>query len=228
MPAAAPALVSAPEDGIWRVGRGDDPLAPRRPLPHTLLSTKTGNRFDSSDDKYAILYFSSTLEGCFGETLARFRPSLTVMAEIADEWRKLGFMEVGAVPREWRQRRTCVKVSVPDGVQFLDLENRATLEFLRHDLALGLSSLGHQDLDISTIRGPDRRVTRLIGSWAYLATDESGMGLGGIRYFSRIDSEWELWAVFDDVPIKPLETRPVLLEMQEMKTVAAGFGLTVH
>ena len=51
---------------------------------------------------------------------------------------------------------------------------------------------------------------------------------GGIRYLSRIDSSWELWAVFWDVQIDPVETRPIEREMEPLRKIAAEFDLTVH
>ena len=78
------------------------------------------------------------------------------------------------------------------------------------------------------VRGQDRRVTRLIASWAYKTAMEDGGFFAGIRYLSRIDSDWELWAVFDDVPIEPVGTRPILRETDELREIAADFGLTVH
>ena len=223
-----PATVQAPAAGLWRVGCGDDPLAVRRPDPNTLFSTTTGNRFDSAEGLFGVLYFATNLEGCFGETLVGFRPSLPMVALVEEEWRERGFMDVGSVPQEWRLRRSSVKVQVGTDSPFLDIESRQTHQFLRGELALGLSSLGYQDLDVSMVRGPDRRVTRLIASWAYKFMPEDGVSFAGIRYLSRIDTKWELWAVFNDVPIEPVETRPILPQTDELRKVANEFGLIVH
>ncbi len=229
MATSQPATCRVPSTGIWRIGRGNDPLEVRRPDPSTLMSARTGNRFDSPTGTYGVLYFATDLRACFGETLSRFRPSLAMQALVAAEWRKLGFMEVGAVPREWRQRRTAVQVVLEDEWNFVDVEARSTHQYLRRELALGLSALGYQDLDVSTVRGPDRRVTRLISDWAYNARDDVGNALfGGIRYCSRLDTGWELWAVFGDVELQPVDSKPILLESPELQEVAAEFGLTIH
>ena len=226
--AAEPRWVHAPPDGIWRVGRGDNPLTLRLPDEGTLASSTNGNRFDSPEASYGVLYFASTLEGCFVETLARFRPSPEVAAIVRDEWQTLHFMEVGAVPWEWRQRRTSVKVGVSATARFLDIEHLDTHQFLRNELALGLAALGQRDLDVSTVRGPDRRVTRLISNWAYHArTPEGEPTYDGIRYLSRIGSDWELWAVFQGVPLEPIEIRPIERETPELSSIAAKFGLTI-
>jgi len=40
-----------------------------------------GNRFDGPDGYYRVLYASSRRLACFVETLARFRPDITLLAE---------------------------------------------------------------------------------------------------------------------------------------------------
>jgi len=148
---------------------------------------------------------------------------------VEDEWRERGFMEVGAVSQEWRQRRTAVRVQVDPGWKFLDVETSATIEHLRRVLALGLSALEVDDLDISNIRGKDRRVTRLISNWAFHAKgDDGGPHYGGIRYQSRLDSGWECWAVFHDVDVTPVGTQPLLKRTPELLEIAQLFGLTIH
>ncbi len=223
-----PATVEAPRGGLWRVGRGADPLAVRLPRRRTLLSSMSGNRFDSANSSFGVLYFGTSLTVCFGETLARFRPSPSVLAEVSEDWQKEGFMLVGAVPAEWRQRRTAVRVLVPEDAVLLDIESVHTHQFLRTELALGLSELGYNDLDVGLIRGHDRRITRLIAGWAYSAHDNGVPIYSGIRYLSRVCSDWECWALFDDVDIEAVETLPIQLEMRELREVADTFELIVH
>jgi hypothetical protein len=136
-------VVKAPRNGVWRVARGPDPLAFRVPLLREELDNpRAGNRFDSPLAQHSVLYFGTTLEACFGETLARFRPDLELLAQIRDEWEELGFMPGGEVPRDWRQRRTAVRVrfpanppEFPHGIQFVDVEALATRQALRSELA---------------------------------------------------------------------------------------------
>ena len=66
------------------------------------------NRFDARSYDYGVLYFGSTLQACFAETLARLRPSVKLLALVEDEWRRAGFMDAGSVPADWRQRLTAV------------------------------------------------------------------------------------------------------------------------
>ncbi len=223
-----PATAQAPGGGIWRVGRGADPLAIRQPARDTLISSMSGNRFDSAIGGFGVLYFGTTLSVCFGETLARFRPSPGVLAEVSEDWQTQGFMLVGAVPAEWRQRRTAVRVQLPEDAIFLDIESVDTHQFLRTKLALGLSELGYNDLDVAMIRGRDRRITRLIAGWAFSAHTEGHPIYAGIRYLSRVCSDWECWAVFHDVDIVAVETVPIQREMRELREVADTFDLVVH
>ncbi|CCG05718.1 RES family NAD+ phosphorylase [Blastococcus saxobsidens] len=222
-----PASVFAPPDGIWRVGRGDAPHLPRRPAD----GTAGDNRFDSQDGTFNVLYFATTLDGCFGETLARFRPAPHLRTLLQADWRTNGFMEVGAIPADWRFHRTAVRVVEAQApLPFLDIDAVETLQFLRYELALGLGSLGVHDLDTSVVRGGDRRITRLISSWTYNATDpETGeSSYAGIRYASRLNSQWECWAVFDRVPLLPLEFIPITPDMPSLRTIAQLFDLRVH
>lgn len=223
-----PATVAAPER-MWRIGRGSEPLTVRRCDPADATSPYCGNRFDSATGDYDVLYFGTTLDACFGETLARLRPSTAVIALVHEEWEQRGFMAVGAVPADWRTRRTAVAVALGgDPLPFLDAEHPDTHTFLRKELALGLSALGYQDLDVAVMRGSDRRVTQLVSEWVYRQVDESGARrYTGIRYVSRVSSEWECWAVLGDVELVPLETKPITLDMPALQRVAAQFELQV-
>ena len=224
---SGPHVVGAPRDGLWRVARGDDPLAPPPSIHGT--STSGANRFDPLTVDTDVLYFGTDLETCFGETLARLRPSLKVLSVVADEWEERGFMVPGTVAADWRQRRSAVHVRLPADAQFLDVESAVTHQFLRTELALGLSSLGLHDLDVAAVRGPDRRVTRLIADWAYMADDGGEPLYAGIRYESRIRSGWECWALFDDddLELEVVEILPLTPDMPALQEVARLFGLRV-
>jgi hypothetical protein len=233
------AFSAPPKGGIWRVGRDPDPLAASKSLGSSELpKAGTGNRFDSASGGYGVRYFATTLDGCFGETLARFRADPVLSKVIGDEWQELGFMNVGDIPADWRQRRTAVRVSFPEGeqnakfprgIQFLDIESVETREALREDLAQLLAYYGYPDLDVALVRGRDRRLTRYISQWVFEQTDEAGNPLyAGIRYLSRLNTDWELWAVFDDVEMKELERRPIRREDASYQRIAKLYGLIPH
>jgi hypothetical protein len=228
--------VAAPDEGVWRGGRPPDPPPASPPLPPSQLDQPTtGNRFDSPTGAYRALYFATTLDGCFGETLARFRPDPTIRALVRAEWAELGFMNVGDVPADWRQRRIAVHATFPTqdafahGVQFLDVESLETREALREEMASLLAFYNLKDLDVATVRGGDRRITRYIGQWAYDQRTEDGLArFAGVRYLSRLNTDWECWAVFDDVPIVELNRKPILPTDEALLRIAKSYSLTTH
>jgi hypothetical protein len=72
-------------------------------------------------------------------------------------------------------------------------------------------------------------VTRYISQWAFEQADEVGRPLfAGIRYLSRLNTEWECWAVFDDVEMKELERRPIRREDASYQRIAKLYGLIPH
>ena len=103
---------------------------------------------------YGVLYFGTNLEACFGGTLARLQPSLELLALVKDEWEQFGFMATGTIAADWRQRRTAVHDRVPSDLKFVDVESSLTHQALRKEVALGLSSIGLMDLDVSTVPRP--------------------------------------------------------------------------
>lgn len=229
-PATQVDAVGLPEDGVWRVGPATDPYAVTGSLTaDELNSPKAGHRFDSPLCNYGVLYFATQLKGCFGETLARFRPDTKLVAAIGDDWRSNGFMNPGEIPRDWRIRRLAVRVgSQYNGLAFLDVESAKTRQVLQQELATFLAALGVPDLDVAAIRGGDRRITRLVSLWAWSRVDEAGQPVfAGIRYLSRLNTEWECWALFDRSPTIEIERLPILREMQELQEVARLWKLRV-
>lgn len=160
---SGPRVVEPPRSGLWRVGRSPDPLHFGDPLDPDLLDSPTaGNRFDSPTQDYRVCYFATSVEACFGETLARFRPS-PALAVVAQED---GFMGVGEVPADWRHRRLAVRVMPSPSerlaaIRFLDVEAAPTRAVLRSELGDLLAYHGYADkLAILTTRGGRRRSRR--------------------------------------------------------------------
>jgi hypothetical protein len=225
-----PKVVEPPKSGLWRVGRSPDPLRFSDPLdPDLLESRATGNRFDSPTGDYRVCYFATTLDGCFGETLSRFRPD-PGLSSIADEEE---FMALGEVPADWRHRRLAVRVvptpsdTVP-AIRLLDIESAETRAVLREELGKLLAFYGYSDLDVPTVRGGDRRITRWIGRWVYEQRDANDrMKFAGIRYLSRLSSEWECWALFENVALDEQERRPIPRDDEALLRIADLYRLTV-
>lgn len=211
---------------LWRVGKSDDPFRLHQPAPVDPTDPSAGNRFDSYIGDYEVLYFGTSQEACFGETLADFRsdPKLTF---IKDEWEERGFMMLGGVPADWRLQRIVVQASVAwEPVRLLNVENGDVLALLWRELGPTLTMLGHDRLDIDVIRGPDRRVTRLISQWAYGQNDVDGAPMfDGVRFLSCHDTDWECCAVFGHVPLNEEERESILLENPALQQVAKRYGL---
>ncbi len=211
---------------MWRVARRAGPLRPSAISPSDATLPRAGNRFDVPG--IGVVYLATDLEGCFAETLARFRPTTSTMvrdaatADAADQH----LMEPGTVPAEWRERRTAVRVTCPDDVLFIDVEDPATHTHLARVLADELQRLHINNLDVAAVRGNDRRLTRLIAQWAYQPEGAVNQGYAGIRYRSRL-GDWECWAVFDDVRLEQVEQRPIGENDTALVAIATAFGLRV-
>ncbi len=189
-PSFAVAEVDAPVDGLWRIGRAEAPLASSRVSGEQLGRPGAGHRFDAVD--HGTRYFASTLEACFGEILATHRPTPALAHLVADDWQQSRWLAPARLPADWRARRVTVHIAgVADlpARPFLDAEAAATHQVLRLALADQLAELGHRDLDVAAIRGPDRRLTRLVASWAWAQRDRNGQPrYAGLRYLSRLNT----------------------------------------
>jgi hypothetical protein len=220
-----------PRGGVWRVGRAQEPI--RFPDPLTgkdLEDPHAGSRFDSPTEAFRTCYFTTDPRASFGEKLANFRPN-PELVEAADE---AGFMGVGQVPADWRHQRVLVRVDFEPtesrpSLHFLDVEARSTRGHLEKELARILASYDLTELDVPTVRGGDRRITRWIAKWAFDQRDEDDRGAyAGIRYLSRLDTNWECWAVFDDVGIGEIKREPITHQNPDLLSIARSFDLTVH
>lgn len=223
------AVRQLPSAGVWRVGPTTDPYETHPPLTaEDLNNPKVGNRFDSPVGSYSVLYFGTTLQVCFGEVLARFRADPGLAELVKGEWSDRSFMAPGTVPADWRHRRSAVRAETQNSVDFLDVESLVTRRTLGKVLAVPLAAYEVTDLDVSAIRTGDRRVTRLISGWAWSKVDTHGAPrYGGVRYLSRLNSDWECWALFDRTPTRELARRAIGRNMPELQEIANLYELTV-
>lgn len=168
------------------------------------------NRFDDPEhgkgdpepDLFRVIYCASSRAGAFGETIARFRKSLRLLSQLADIEDDEPFdpeLEGGSLPEEWRLNRRIGATSLNGSLRFADLEDPRAATLLRREMAPLLAQLGLDDLDFSDLIGRERRVTQNAARCIYEAADETGAPVfDGIRYVSRLNPGWELWAVFAD------------------------------
>lgn len=183
-----------------------------------------GNRFDVVGG--GVMYCATTRIGAFKEVLADFRPaaSSASLTPLSTEH----LMSVGSVPASWRHGRAIVELSLENPLPFLDVERDETLSFLTTELAEELERLGLENLDSSSVRGPNRLLTRAIAKWAYTRVDENDEAVySGIRYSSRFESH-ECWALFSGVQLGSVATATISQNDRDVEAVARAFHLTVH
>jgi len=84
-------------------------------------------------------------------------------------------------------------------LRFVDVDAAQTLQLLRRELAPIAAALGVPDVDLGAVAGPNRRLTQEVARYVYGRQDPEEQPLhAGIRYLSRLNPEWELWAIFAD------------------------------
>lgn len=94
-----------PEAPVWRLARKPNPWAPIDWAYASPQDGTFGNRFDDPAGMYRVLYASSHPLGCYIETLARFRPDLTLLAELEAIDGENDFVPLGVVPLDWQNGR---------------------------------------------------------------------------------------------------------------------------
>jgi hypothetical protein len=168
------------------------------------------NRFDdptkrkgvSTPGLFRTIYCASSRAGAFGETIARYRKSVRLLShlkEIEDDEPLDPELEGGVLPEEWRLNRRIGATRLDASLSFADLEAPEATTILLPELSGILTELGLDDFDFSDLIGRERRITQEIARCVYEATDESnGPIFDGIRYVSRLNPGWELWACFTD------------------------------
>jgi hypothetical protein len=222
--------VSAPNDGVWRVARTPAPFALLEPSPALRPVDRAdrgiGNRFDSAMGNYYVWYCATTREGCYGETLATFRPDPRVRDAISGD--EDGFMPIGEIPADWRKRRVAARATFPERRPFVDVEAAETRAVLTRELGWVLDLVGLDEIDVSAIRSRDRRLTRWISQWVWQEhLQESKPNYGGIRFCSNLNSEWECWAAFEDSLPDEQERQPVLRQDPALQRVANLYSLDI-
>ncbi|MFH8219536.1 RES domain-containing protein [Streptomyces sp. NPDC018057] len=218
------ALVSAPERGMWRLGKRGQPLAYNRLEPETSQGSSAG-RFSLAT--YGMLYCASDLAGCYAEALAHFRVHPKMRALIGGDWdREPSTMRLGHLASGWREDHVLVRLLPPGDARFLDVDASATREVLMKELHSELSAWGVENgLTDEHIHGRDRRIARQIAAWTVAQRNRTGHRLAqGIAYRSGYGGR-QCWAVLQDVDLAHAERRPVRLEDPALQEVATEYGL---
>lgn len=219
---AGPKLVEPPPTPLYRVARCSGPLKPSWIAAEDALQPRAGNRFDVVGG--GVIYCGTNVVVCFAETLARYRPTAKMRALMKNV--DPGFVVCGGVPQDWREQRTIVTVNLIDPLPFVDVDDPVTHEYLTAVMADELTAFGVDVLDVDTVRGKNRLITRAMSSWAYWAVDDDGnLGYSGVRYLSRVLPNEECWAVFDGTDIVENGRQSIQLNHRELRQVADMWGL---
>jgi RES domain len=183
-----------PTEPVYRLGRRPNAWQP----PEWFLAHSDGtfgSRFDDPDGYYRVLYASSQRLACFVETLARFRPDLSLLAELDAIEGEDDYVALGTLPRDWLDVRTMGTAEI-EGV-FADIYGIAWVSQLRRTLAAEALRLGVKDIDLSSLeRAEPRRLTQLASREAYM------LSFAGVFYRSRYGQTLENWAIFEPFPLE--------------------------
>lgn len=232
-------VVPAPTAGLWRVARGLDPFAFQPPpgrLPHSDRPVLDGNRWDDPDGELATLYCSTTAEGAFAETIARYRTRPGLLERI-DRFLTGGPdpehdfpLEPGRVPDGYFTNRILGHVTVDPDVRFVDVDHPNTHAAAAAALEPLLARHGLESVDRGVMYHPDRRVTRPMGRYYWqLARSGDHQEWAGLRYMSRLGPDWECWAVWEPSPLRTQFTTlsTLLHDHPDLTTAALKLDITV-
>ncbi|MFD3677669.1 RES domain-containing protein [Streptomyces sp. NPDC058613] len=220
----AVSLIQAPERGIWRLGKANEPLK-YETISREDASRPGGNRW--SLVSYGTLYCATDHDGCYAEALAPFRVHPTTLADAEEDWKGPSYMPPGQLPRDWSTRHTLIRLQPVKEARFLDVDDEDTLEALSRELHHELASLGVRRLTTAHTQGFNRRITRQISAWAITqrtGPSEQERLIHGIAYRSRFGLR-QCWAVFSDVELKQEESSLVFPEAEALREVADEYGL---
>lgn len=209
--------VEPPSEPVYRVAWGVDPFAVR-PWETAHEDGTFGNRFDdpgAADDipateRFRTIYCASQRACAFGEVIARMRPSPETLAgleAIEDEEPVDGVLEGivdpedrtrGLIRLEWQLRRRLGWTYLDEGLRFVDICAAENMALLHRQFASLMKTLGIREIDLSAVTSQHRQLTQQIARYIYEQVDEHGEPLfAGLRYLSRLNPEWECWAIFD-------------------------------
>lgn len=234
------ALVSYPAMGTWRVFK--EVYGPLKGRPRTSDDPDEWSRFDLPGQ--ATLYSATERKGAYAESLADFRPRIEVLAKMAqdifddvgsgqnpivDEWCSRGHMFPGNIPAVWHVERRIAQIHVPVPGWYVDVEHPESLNALRPRMAGLLHKQKMTDFDVAAIRSENRVVTCAVAELLLNELLDDGSYPLGIRYNSRLGTEWECWANFPETTVEAVDTQPLDLSADsDLAAITELFGLRLH
>jgi RES domain-containing protein len=205
-----------PRTALYRIGRRPDPLAWP---PWEYVGS---GRFDDPAGEFRVLYATVDRRTAFLETLAHFRLSRDVLAALKAVENTDEPFPRPRVPADWYHTRAIGRLRLATRQRWVDLRSFETRESLRRELARSLLELELEDLDLSGVIGPRRRLTQIIARWAY------EHGYAGLVYSSRFNAAFTCWAIFESAVFDPVGIpEPILPGDPGLVWAARSFGLAI-
>jgi hypothetical protein len=225
---------------VYRVGRGEDAFAPP-PWEYVYEDGTFYNRYDDprddrgipEEERFRVLYCATRRAGAYGETIVPFRkdPNVSAGVEEIEDDEPLGpELKGGIVPKEFRSDRVIGTTRLNDGLLFANVGDGRTMTILRTELWNWVVELGLPDFDLSAATSKKRRLTQETARYVYELADAGHTFFAGIRYPSRLNADWELWAIFHDrMNHSPIEVAGVIEEDDpELQEAARVLGVTIE
>jgi hypothetical protein len=204
---------------LHRIGRWPDPWLPPD-WAHAHSDGTFGNRFDDPQAYYRVIYSSSQRLGCFLETLARFRPDLTLLADLAEIEGEDDFTPLATVPASWLVARL-IGTANTEG-EYADVYAPGWISLLRRELASTAVALGLYEIDAATLQaGRPRQLTQEASLVVFRH------GLDGIFYSSRYGHSIENWAIFEPFPLRNTSATAIAAEDPDLQSALRLHGLTM-
>lgn len=211
-----PLEIRTPTQSIYRVARYPD--AWQLPDWSRAKDGTFGNRFDDPESDYRVLYAASQEVSCYVETLARFRPDLTLLAELEEIEGDDDFLPIGEVPLSWCENRV-IGTAAADG-NYADIYALEWISLLRRKLVSDCLRLGLRDLDAAALQNSSpRTLTQLVSRIVY------DMGLAGVYYRSRYGHNLENWALFEPCRISRTRSKKVAADDLALEEAMEILGL---
>jgi hypothetical protein len=208
-----------PREPVHRIGRWPDPWQPPD-WAHAHLDGTFGNRFDDPQAYYRVIYTSNQRLGCFLETLARFRPDLTLLADLAEIEGEDDFTPLATVPASWLIARL-IGTAQTEG-EYADIYAAGWIALLRRELASTAVALGLSEIDAATLQaGRPRQLTQEASLVVFRR------GLDGIFYRSRYGHSVENWAIFEPFPLRNTSANAIVADDPDLQSALRLHGLTM-
>lgn len=218
-----PALVEPPAL-LSRVESPVPPLEYSRISAESAALDSSGNRFDVPGA--GVLYVATTAQGALAETAGNYRVKASLLEKMAAAGASADELRPPSLDGDWRAGRVVRTLRTRDALPFLDIEDPQSHIYLTKHAGSVLLGLGVDRLDVPTVRGPSRLLTRGLATWIYQAKDDADEPLyGGIRYLSKLSNDYECWAIFDGTTVELAGEVRITIDNPDLVAICERFGI---